>query len=85
MELRILIVGAAIAGVAAVGVDLVRRAATHVAQSRARVDAGRALPLETLSHRLLPRLETTGGYRVIGALLIAVAAVMAFYAFAKLN
>ncbi len=67
----------ALAAMALVGLDLMLRAERHVDLSAERVERDRALPLEALSHRLLPRLETASGYRLIGLAIILVAAAFA--------
>jgi len=68
----------ALAAMAVVGVDLALRPERHVRASARRVDAGSAMPLEGLSHRLLPQFETARAYRLIGVAIVAAAAVLAW-------
>ena len=68
----------AIAAMALVGLDLALRPTRHVRASAERVEGGRALPLEGLSHMLLPQLESAGAYRAIGLVIVAAAAVLAW-------
>jgi hypothetical protein len=67
----------ALAGMMFVGVDLVLRSDQLVADSAERVEHGRSIPLETLSHRLIPGFENARAYRLIGVLIIIVAAAFA--------
>ena len=67
----------ALAATALVGLDLMVRPQKHVDGSADRVARGRGIPLEALSHRLLPQLENARAYRLIGLLIIVVAAVLA--------
>jgi hypothetical protein len=67
----------ALGAVALVGLDVILRAERHVRTSADRVANGRGLPLEALSHRILPRLESARAYRVIGAFIILFAAAFA--------
>jgi len=71
----------ALAALALVGLDLALRPARHVRMSADRVERGRAVPLEGLSHRLLPQLETAGAYRLIGLFIIIAAAIAAVLVF----
>ena len=68
----------ALAAMALVGFDLALRPERHVRASARRVDSGSALPLEGLSHRLLPQFETARAYRLIGIAIIAAAAILAW-------
>jgi hypothetical protein len=67
----------ALAAVALVGLDVIFRAEKHVGTSADRVARGRGLPLEALSHRLLPQLENARAYRLIGFFIIIFAAAFA--------
>ena len=67
----------ALAAMALVGLDLALRPARHVASSANRVERGRAVPLEALSHRLLAGLESARAYRLIGVFIIFAAAAFA--------
>ena len=69
----------AIAALALVGLDLVARPARHVRASADRVERGRAVPLEKLSHKLLPQFETAGAYRLIGLAIVIAAAALAWW------
>lgn len=63
----------ALLAMALVGFDLALRPERHVRRSAGRVEAGRAVPLEGLSHRLFPQLENARAYRLIGVAIIAAA------------
>ena len=67
----------ALAAMALVGLDLAARPGRHVRMSADRVDRGRALPLEGLSHRFLPHLENARSYRLIGLFIIIAAVALA--------
>ena len=71
----------ALSATALVGLDLALRPARHVRMSADRVKGDRALPLEGLSHRLFPRLESAGAYRAIGLAIIIAAAALALFVF----
>lgn len=68
----------ALAAMALVGFDLALRPGRHVRACARRVDAGSAMPLEGLSHRLLPQFETARAYRLIGIAIVAAAAILAW-------
>jgi hypothetical protein len=68
----------ALAAMALVGLDLALRPQRHVRASADRVEGGSAMPLEGLSHRLLPQFETARAYRLIGIGIVAAAAVLAW-------
>jgi len=67
----------ALLATAAVGLDLALRPERHVHASAGRVAQGRAVPLEGISHRYLPRFETPGAYRLIGIAIVIFAAAFA--------
>ena len=67
----------ALLATAAVGLDLALRPERHVRASADRVAQGRAVPFEALSHRLLPRFESPGAYRLIGFAIVIFAAAFA--------
>jgi len=69
----------ALLAVALVGIDLALRPERHVRRSADRVEAGRAVPLEGLSHRLFPQLENARSYRLIGIGIVAVAVAIFVY------
>jgi hypothetical protein len=70
----------ALGAMALVGLDLALRPGRHVRASADRVGRGRGIPLESLSHRFLPQLENARSYRLIGLLIMVVAAALALSA-----
>jgi hypothetical protein len=72
-----LIVIVALSALALVGLDLALRPQRHVDASAKRVERGRAVPLEALSHRLFPRFENAGAYRATGLAIVAAAIILA--------
>jgi hypothetical protein len=75
--MTLIVVLVALAATALVGLDLALRPERHVRMSADRVERGRALPLEGLSHRFFPKLETAQSYRLIGLVIILAAAAFA--------
>jgi len=69
----------ALAALALVGIDLALRPERHVRQSAGRVESGRAVPLEGLSHRLFPQFENARTYRLIGVAIVATAVALTVY------